>query len=520
MIWKGVPLGFDRAGKPVDYSARDDGNGNAPTVVIGPPGSNKTVGLVVPQLLDDDSGKRSYVVLDPKGEICAITSKFRRTVSDVKIINPYGLLADERADMASDGFNPLGDLDPGNALTFGDECQAKGEALIKTGSNESQPHFPDSARSGLTAVIMGEVKDALAQKPPLPPSLPNVRAILTLEADKLKAVIEKLVGSGDFDISTRARKFLDDNKEIQGIKSTIETQTAWMTKPMRDDMVKKGGVDFRDCAKRATTVYVIIPATELKTKSSYLRLIWSSALRALYKHGGIPTTLMIEEAFVLGYHEEIEQALSILRGFNSRMTVVFQSMQQIRKLYPETWGLFTAGAVLSFRPGCPDTAKWMVEKAGKVILPVYSGNEPKPGDMIGGGVFAPREFDRIPLVKMANMPRSRALVWRPHQKSDAPCVARVKGYFEIPKLNRRASRNPYFTGGKRRPGRKVTAAIAAGLAVAMIGGAALFNMTGAAHSSWISGAGVAGVVNVDPPANDAPARASSSQHHRRHVARR
>jgi type IV secretory pathway TraG/TraD family ATPase VirD4 len=77
----------------------------------------------------------------------------------VKIINPYGLLVDERPDMKSDGFNPLADLDP-DARGFGDECQAKGDALIKTGSKESQPHFPDSARSGVTATIMWEVREA------------------------------------------------------------------------------------------------------------------------------------------------------------------------------------------------------------------------------------------------------------------------------------------------------------------------------------------------------------------------
>src|SRR5271155_2165176 len=129
MIWDGAPCGFDRDGKPISYNAGDDGSGNAPTLVFGPPGSNKTVGLVATQLLDDDSGKRSYVVIDPKGEICAITSKFRRKVSDVKIINPYGLLVDVRPDMRSDGFNPLNDLDR-TALGFGDECQAKGDALI------------------------------------------------------------------------------------------------------------------------------------------------------------------------------------------------------------------------------------------------------------------------------------------------------------------------------------------------------------------------------------------------------
>jgi type IV secretory pathway TraG/TraD family ATPase VirD4 len=287
MIWQGVPLGFDRGGKPIDYNSSHDGSGNAPTLVFGPPGSRKTVSLIATQLLPEP-GKRSFVVIDPKGEICAITSKYRRRVSEVKIINPYGLLAKERPDMKSDGWNPLGDLDP-DAASFGDEVQAKGDALIKTSSNERQPHFPDAARSGATGTIHWEVKDALAQNPPVPPS--NVRRILTQEPEKLRAFVRKMVDSGDYDVETRVSKFLADNTEIRNIKSTIEMQTAWMTKPMRDDMYTATGVHFPDCAKRATTVYVIIPATELQSKATYLRLVLSSALRALYCHDGVPTTV-------------------------------------------------------------------------------------------------------------------------------------------------------------------------------------------------------------------------------------
>jgi len=104
MIWNGgVPLGFDANGAPLAY------HGDTPTLIFGPPGSFKTVGVIATQLLDDES-KRSYVVIDPKGEVCAITSKFRRRVSDAKIINPYQLLVAERPDMKSDGWNPLGDL--------------------------------------------------------------------------------------------------------------------------------------------------------------------------------------------------------------------------------------------------------------------------------------------------------------------------------------------------------------------------------------------------------------------------
>jgi type IV secretory pathway TraG/TraD family ATPase VirD4 len=312
---------------------------------------------------------------------------------------------------------------------------------------------------------MWEVIEARAQN--RPPSLPNVRAILTQEPKKLRSSIEKMVASGDFDISTRAAKFLADNTEIQNIKSTIETQTSWMSKQLREDMTKSDGVDFRDCAKSATTIYVIIPATELQTKASYIRLMLSTALRSLYHHGGTPTTLIVEEAFVLGYHAEVEQALSILRGFGSRMTVVFQSLQQIRKLYPDTWGLFTAGSVLAFRPADTETAKWLVEKTGKSIVPVLSAADPSsPSDFGSRPSWQQQQRDRIPLAKMFGMPKGRALVWKPGDEK--PRISWVKGYFEIPELNKRASSNPYYQGGQDRAASPCNMGSALGFVLAVL----------------------------------------------------
>lgn len=166
----------------------------------------------------------------------------------------------------------------------------------------------------------------------------------------------------------------------------------------------------------------------------------------------VPVTLMIDEAFVLGHYEELETAASILRGFGCRLTMCFQSYGQIRKLYPQTHGLFTAGAVLSFRPADTDeTGRWLVEKAGKEVVPVLSAADPvSPSDLGVRPSIGQQLRDRIPLHKMMGMPRARALVWKPHD--EAPRQSWVKGYWEIPKLAARA--------GDATAGRSLAAALA------------------------------------------------------------
>jgi type IV secretion system protein VirD4 len=458
MIWQGVPFGFAREGKklPLTYT------GDAPVLVFGPPDSSKTVGFVMTQLLDDVS-PRSYIVIDPKGEIAAVTARFRRKAGDVKIINPYGLLADIRPDLQSDGWNPLGDFDPASPA-FGDDCAARGDALIKTNANESQPIFPNSARSALTAGIKYEVMTArlLGETP----SLPAVRALLTLDTEQLAEQVDRMIATGDPDIVTRIRKFKNDNREIQSIKSNIETDTSWMTAPLRRDMTVKDGVDFRVLKQRPTTVYVIIPTQELANKAPYLRLLLATALRHLYRHDGVPCTLLVEEAFVLGHLAELENACSILRGYGSRIVTVWQSMQQIRKNFPDTWELFGLGAVLGFRPGDVQTAKWMVEKAGKVTVPILSAADPSGvNDADVRPSWQQKERERISLQKMFGMPQGMALVFLPHE--EIPRVARIKGFFEIRQLARRADANPYFRGGgsasRRRAGGGAGVAVGVGL---------------------------------------------------------
>jgi len=139
-----------------------------------------------------------------------------------------------RPDLRSDKWNPLAELDPASR-SFGDDCAALCAALIKTDSNEHQKHFPDSAREGITGVTMFIVRDAPARRGAVP-KLADVREIMCLEPKALRAAIERMMQLGDYDISTRLQKFLAETNEISGVRSTIETQTAWMTQIMREDM--------------------------------------------------------------------------------------------------------------------------------------------------------------------------------------------------------------------------------------------------------------------------------------------
>ena len=120
-------------------------------ITIGPPGSGKSAGLVVPNVADLP---RSMLIIDPKGEIAAITAKARARLGKVIVLNPFGVFADELPQLKSQGFNVMAGLDPASD-SFTAEAAGLAEALISV-ENDHQKFFPLSARNIVTALIMWE----------------------------------------------------------------------------------------------------------------------------------------------------------------------------------------------------------------------------------------------------------------------------------------------------------------------------------------------------------------------------
>ncbi len=73
-------------------------------LLFGPNGTGKGTRFLIPNLLSIKD--RSIVVIDPKGELAAVTADYRRTVGEVVMLNPFNMLG-----LGSKGFNPLATSD-------------------------------------------------------------------------------------------------------------------------------------------------------------------------------------------------------------------------------------------------------------------------------------------------------------------------------------------------------------------------------------------------------------------------
>jgi type IV secretion system protein VirD4 len=343
---------------------------------------------------------RSMFVFDIKGELTAQTSEERARYSDVRIINPYKLHG-----LRSDGHNPLARIDPSSPLLY-DICAALADALIEIEAGSGQ-FWSESAQGLLTALIMFEV--IVAAQEARTPSLFNVRMMLT-EADEyeiirgprgkltrgklvkgLSITAARMVVSGNATMESLASRFVREHgqNELAGIQSTAATQTEWMlSEPMHADL-EKDGVDFAQLRRTPTTVYVILPANQVRLKRRWTRLLLASALNAHLEPGPVNTLFVLDEFRAsVGKLDIVKDMWSLVRGYGVQLMPILQSALQLQALFKEEWENYVSQAGLVATLGPPGdlfTAKWMSERCGVTTIMQASYNL-GAGENSGSGV--------------------------------------------------------------------------------------------------------------------------------------
>lgn len=447
---QGISLGryyeeaTQRAGDKIPYI------GERHLLLFGPNGTGKGTRFLIPNLLTIKD--RSIIVIDPKGELAAVTADYRRTVSDVVVLNPFNVLG-----LGSAGFNPLATLDP-DSPNFYDDAAALGEALIHIESKD--PHWSESAQGLIVALIMWEKIRNGARA-----MLENVRWLLTepnrweaytdedgKEQQRLIAGLQHtatlMALDGGYEVASLAARFIgQQTNELASIRSTGDTQTRWMlSKPMRDDL-KKPGIDFRKLKDKPTTVYVILPAERMRTHSTWLRLVVVSALRALYRPGGLRTLLLIDEMPTLGHLGPLEDAFGLVRGYKVQIAGICQDLAQLKALYHDRWESFlaNAGVVQGFAPNDLTTADWMSRRAGQTTLVAANTsenvaastgqrNEGISWNQVSRALYLPHE--------LMGFTEGTGLFWLAGMANGVRFFA--PPYWKIEQCAERAAPNPYF----------------------------------------------------------------------------
>lgn len=385
-----LPLGrfYDaRTGQP---GARNLYAREQHVLLFGLNGAGKLTRILAEMLLTAEN--QSMVVLDIKGELAAVSAKWRRTIGDVKIINPMGLHVDLPGydDLRSDGFEPLSAINLSDPRYY-ENAMRMAAALVAV-EGDPQRYFPESARDLLVALILWEKFIHGDQA-----SLANVRYMLT-EPDEweidpetgkeilirgLSATARVMVemNGAPSQIAELAGRFVAENTndEIRSIQSTARTHTRWISSNAMAEDMRKAGVDFSQLKKRPTTVYIILPVEDLDIHGPWLKMVVTAALVQQFKPGGMPVLFILDEFYAaLGSLEIIKNLWSTVRGYGIRIMPILQSVGQLKELFKENWEIYAgqAGAVVTVGPaGDLVTAEWMSKRSGMKTATQVSQHE-------------------------------------------------------------------------------------------------------------------------------------------------
>jgi len=357
----GLPLGRDRRGRLLRYKPGPGWRGGHHAVVAGTR-AGKGVGTVLPAIVDHDG---PVVVLDLKGELFAVTRRWRRSLGRrVIVLNPLGVV-----EPGADGFNPLDYVRPEHISR---DAAVVADGLVKPEAG-SAAHFAELARQLLAAAVEVVVRQAE----------PENRNLVTM-ADMLLGgdIVPVLEGWRDAPesvgraaVQIAVTLLAASDRERGAVMTTVKKALNWS---VSDDMQTflGGPSDWSldDVLENRADLYVVVPLDQVEALSVYMRLVATLILGAVARQDGHrtlpkPLLLLLDEFVRLGRMQSFETMATVAAGAGVEAMFVTQDKGQVEAVYGReaTTTLFGACATVRvFGLGRTDTAtaQWIVDALG------------------------------------------------------------------------------------------------------------------------------------------------------------
>ena len=163
-----------------------------------------------------------------------------------------------------------------------------------------------------------------------------MRGLLNLPPDTLRTICGQVVEAAPKSVAAmKLGRFVRDTTEVAGVLSAAQTQTAFLdTMPQQED----SDFSFDELATGRATIYLVIPATQLRDNGRWLRLMVSMAIRAVARIRAsldLPVLFLLDEFGTVGRLEVVENAYGLMRGFGIAVWAFLQDLNQLSQDYPE-----------------------------------------------------------------------------------------------------------------------------------------------------------------------------------------
>lgn len=346
----------------------DGSFGSSHGIVFAGSGGFKTTSVTIPTALKWGGG---LVVLDPSSEVAPMVIDHRRKAGrKVIVLDP--------AEPAT-GFNVLDWIGRFGRVKEEDIVAVATWVMTDNARQASarDDFFRASAAQLLTALIadvcLSGHTEARNQ------TLRQVRANLSEPEPKLRERLTRIYQQSDSDfVKENVAVFVNMTPEtFSGVYANAVKETHWLSYPNYAALVSGSSFMTADLAEGDTDIFIALDLTVLDAHPGLARVIIGALINAIYNRSGEvkgKTLFLLDEVARLGYLRILETARDTGRKYGLALTMIFQSIGQMREAYggrDATSKWFESASWISFAAiNDPDTADYISKRCGDTTIEV------------------------------------------------------------------------------------------------------------------------------------------------------
>ena len=346
----------------------DGSFGSSHGIVFAGSGGFNTTSVTIPTALKWGG---TLITLDPSGEVAPLVLAHREAAGrDIHVLDPRD---------PGTGFNALDWI--GRFGGTKEEDIAAVASWIMTDSSRQggarDDFFRASALQLLTALIADVCLSGHTEKENQ--TLRQVRTNLSEPEPKLRLRLQAIYDNSQSDfVQENVAAFVNMTPEtFSGVYANAVKETHWLSYPNYAALVSGSSFSTDELAIGATDVFINLDLKTLENHSGLARVIIGSFLNAIYNRNGEMTgraLFLLDEVARLGFMRILETARDAGRKYGITLTLLFQSIGQIREAYggrDATSKWFESASWLSFAAiNDPETADFISRRCGETTVEV------------------------------------------------------------------------------------------------------------------------------------------------------
>ena len=382
----------------------DGSFGSSHGIVFAGSGGFKTTSVTIPTALKWGGG---LVVLDPSSEVAPMVSEHRRQAGrTVIVLDPTA---------SGIGFNAL-DWIGRHGNTKEEDIVAVATWIMTDNAHTASARddfFRASAMQLLTALIADVCLSGHTDEKDQ--TLRQVRANLSEPEPKLRARLTKIYEQSNSDfVKENVSVFVNMTPEtFSGVYANAVKETHWLSYPNYAGLISGDSFSTDDLADGETDIFIALDLKVLEAHPAFARVVIGSLLNAIYNRNGNVkgrTLFLLDEVARLGYLRILETARDAGRKYGITLTMIFQSLGQMREAYggrDATRKGFESASWISFSAiNDPDTADYISRRCGDTTVEVDQTN--RSSGMKGSSRSRSKQLSRRPLILPHEVLRMRA----------------------------------------------------------------------------------------------------------------